>query len=1107
MKDFSERISALSPEQRALFEARLKKQGLPQPEAQTIPRRKKTASNLYPTSVDQERLWFIEQLQPGNSAYNIFSASRLKGPVDARIMERVVNEIVARHEALRTTLTTVDGQPMQVVAPSIYIPLITVDLEPLVEHEREPEALRLTTEAFALPFDLERAPLVRFGLLKLAQDDYVFYVNMHHTITDRWSGAIFEEEMGALYPAFATGQPSPLPELPIQYADYAVWQRERMQSEVYRREAAYWKQRLAGAPFVLENPPDFPRPPLQSFRGRRVYTTYPKRLLNALREVSRRENVTMFMLLMAAFKTLLYRYTSQEDILIASTFANRNRPELQNLIGYLLNLLVFRTDLSGNPTFRELLARERDTALGAFAHQEMPFGKLVQELRPKQDASRNPIVQASLIYLDFPELTVVDLLGMTAKHLDIDNGSSRFDITLAITETPSGFEVDIEFPTALYKPARMQRMATHLEVLLEGIVADAGQRLSELPILTGIERQHLLADWNITASVYPRDMCLHQLFEEQVERTPDAVAVVFEQECLSYRELNARANRLARHLRTSGVGAGSLVGLLLERSTEMVVGVLGILKAGGAYVPLDASYPPQRLAFMLKDAAVPVLLTEQHLLERLPVRAEHAVCVDVEREDIARQPTGNLPNTTDAQYPAYVIYTSGSTGQPKGVEIPHRAAVNLLASMRDEPGLTPDDAMLAHTTLSFDVAAVEIFLPLMAGARIVLVSREVASDGAELLERLSRATIMQATPATYRLLLEAGWQGSEGLKVFCGGEAYSQELAKQLYERSSVFWSKYGPTETAVFATSYKVEDIEKPLCIGRPLANTQLYVLDAYMNPVPVGIDGELFIGGDGLAHGYLNRPALTAERFVPDCFGGTPGARLYRTGDRVRYLDDGNVEFQGRIDEQVKVRGFRIETAEIEAALHSHEAVTQVVVVAREDTPGDKRLVAYLVAATTEQQPAPTTSELRHLLKQSLPDYMIPSAFVFLRRLPLTPTGKVDRRALPAPDVTRPELEGAYIAPQTPTEERLSQIWDEILGLKQVGIRDDFFDLGGDSLLATQVVSHVRKVFGVELPLRIVFQKPTVSELAASIEELLVEQMESLSDAEAEQLLESEF
>ena len=1106
MNDLSARIAALNPEQRALFEASLKAKGLRAPQVDRIPRRPREDVNLFPTSIDQERLWFIEQLQPGNSAYNIFSASQITGPLDVAVMERVVNELIARHEALRTTFTVVDDQPMQVIHAKLEVTLTPVDLQPVPLEQRKQEALRLVTEDFSRPFDLERGPLVRVGLLRLAEDDHVMHVNMHHTVTDRWSGAIFEQETGVLYEAFANNRPSPLPALPIQYADYALWQRGRAESEIYSRQASYWTRRLTGLPFVLEVPTDFPRPPIQNFRGARVFTRYSKRLLEALRELSRREGVTMFTVALAAYKALLYRYTTQETVLVGATFANRNRPELQNMVGYLLNLIVLSTDLSGNPTFRELLQRERATVLEGFANQDLPFGKLVQQLRPPQDASRNPIVQHSLIYLDFPELTVMESLGMTAQHLDIDNGASRFDMTLAMTETAQGYEVDIEYPTDLYRRERIERMTKHLENILESVVVDPGQRLSDLPVLSEHEERQLLVEWNDTDIAYPSNRCIHELFEAQTLRSPDAIALVFERDRITYRELNEQANRVAHCLREAGVENGDLVALFTSRSLRMVVALLGILKAGGAYVPLDERYPAERLAFMLKDSGAYVLLTEECLFKKLPDYDGRVVYLDADWEKIASCSAANLDHDVTNEQRSYVIYTSGSTGQPKGVEVSHRAVVNLLNAVISKTSLTAADTMLAVSTLSFDIAVAEIFLPLIVGGRVVIASREVAADGLELARLFagSGATVMQATPATWRMLIDADWEGDAALKLFSTGEALDRPLANQLLTRCAELWNLYGPTEMTIFSGVIRLTEDAGPVPIGGPIANTRFYVVDQFMNPVPIGIYGELYTGGAGLAQGYLNRPDLTAEKFVPDPFGREPGTRLYRTCDLVRYCEDGSLEFGGRLDHQVKVRGFRIELGEVEAVMSRHESVRTVVVVAREVREGEQSLVAYLVG---KQKQLPTTSEWRAFLIQRLPEYMIPALFVSLEELPLLPNGKVNRRALPLPDASRPELRRQYVAPENPTQARLVELYVKVLGVDTVGIHDDFFELGGDSILATRLVSRVRRTFEIELPLRELFWKPTVFELAEVVEDLVIENLENLSEEEAEQLLQNEL
>jgi len=1105
MKDISERISALTPEQRALFEARLKQKGLHTQitAMQTIPRRQDRNSPTCPASIDQERLWFIDQLQPGNTAYNIFNASHIRGSLNVPIMERVINELIQRHEVLRTTLKSVDGLPVQVIAPELKITLEPVSLEHLPEKKRYGEAVRLTTEEFARSFDLEKGPLVRVGLLRLAEDDFVLQVNMQHAITDRWSFAVFEKELAVLYQAFASGQPSPLPELPIQFADYAVWQRERMSGDEYKKDVEYWLRQL-GTPFVLDFPTDYPRPPIQNFRGARVYMIYPRSLLDGLKELSRREGVTMFMTLMAAFKTLIYRYTNQHDILISTPIGTRLRPETENLVGYLLNLLIVRTDLSGNPTFRELLKREQEACVGAYAHQEVPFGKLVQELKPKQDASRNPIAQVAFLYLDFPEATSMQFLGLTASHIDIDNGASRFDITLAMTEIPEGFTISIEYISDIFEHGRMERMAKHLQVLLEGIIANPDACLSDLPILT-VEEQRQIQQWNDTAHQFPSTLLVHELFEQQAALRPDAPALLFKDQALTFSEINSRANQLARHLLSYGVEPEARVGVMLPRTPDALVALLAIFKAGGCYLPLDPEYPPERLAFMLEDAAVSLLITEESLRVHLPEQATPVITLA--GEQVAQQSIENIENEVRPEQLAYIIYTSGSTGRPKGVPVEHHQLLHTLQSAQEVLKLTESDCLPSIASFSFDISLLELLCAPLAGGRCLLVSTHGALEATVTTRVLQEATVLHAVPGLMRRFVNVARETTTGRQlrlVLVGGEAVAPELLAEML----AVWSSadvrvlYGPTEATIICASYDVsrEEAIDHQMIGRPLPNTTLRILDKAGKLVPIGVDGEICIGGAGLSRGYRQRADLTAESFVPDEYSTCAGARIYRTGDRGRYLPDGNIEFTGRMDEQVKVRGFRIELGEIESVLREHQSVKEAVVIALEDKGNEKRLVAYVVTA---QDASRNVSELRSHLKERLPEYMIPSAFVYLDALPLTSHGKIDRRALPAPDAERPALAEAFIAPRTPAEKSLASIWTKLLGINRVGINDNYFELGGDSLLATQLVSQLRGVFEVELPLVNLFQYPTLAELAASIEEAIIEQMEEISDEEAEQLL----
>lgn len=1047
------------------------------PSLQPVPR-----DRDLPLSFSQNRLWFLDQLEPGNIAYNIVSADRLIGKLDIPALEQSLREIVNRHEALRTTFAVVDGQPVQRISPPGAFDLPVIDIRNIPDAGREAEAQRLIAQEIEHRFDLARGPLFLAKLLHLAKEEYILIVAMHHIVSDGWSFGVFTQELTTLYPAFMAGEPSSLPELPIQYADFAYWQRQWLQKDVLEEQLAYWKQQLGGELPVLDLPADHPRPANQTFNGAIQKFTLPPATLNQLKALSRQEKSSLFMVLLAAFNVLLHRYTGQEDVIVGSPIANRNRSELENLIGFFINNLVLRSDLSGNPGFRELLGQVRELTLEAYAHPDTPFELLVEALQPKRDTSRPPLFQVMLILQNAP-WEKVELPGLSLQPIEADAAAAKYDLSLYIWEeedpaATEGLCVVFEYNTDLFEKATIVRMMAHFQTLLEAIVRDPNQKISDLPLLADAERQQLLVGWNNTQTGYAKEQGIHQLIEKQVKQTPDAIAVAYKDKSITYKELNQRANMVAHHLQTLGVGSNVFAGIYMERSLEMMVGLLGILKAGGAYVPLDPSFPQERLAYMLEDSQARVLLTQEQLLSDAPRHNAQVVCLDRDWELIAQQSEENTVNRIEPDSLAYVIYTSGSTGKPKGVQIEHRTFVNFLTSMQKEPGLNKEDILLAVTTLSFDIAGLELFLPLITGAQVVLVSSAVSSDGTQLLKALerSKATVMQATPATWRLLLASGWQqNNSSLKILCGGEAMPRELADQLLSRSNDVWNMYGPTETTVWSTVSKVEAGDGPVSIGRPIANTQIYILDPQMQPVPIGVPGELHIGGDGLARGYLNRPELTGQKFIPDPFNNNPHAQLYKTGDLARYLHDGNIEFFGRIDHQVKVRGFRIELGEIEAVLEQHPAIGQAVVTAREDIPGDKRLVAYLLAT----DPPPTVSELRNFLKESLPDYMVPSVFMFMAAFPLTPNKKVDRRALPPPDSLRPELEAAYVAPQTEVERTIAPIWQEVLNVEKVGVHDNFFDMGGHSLLLVQVQNKLQKAFGRDIPVADMFRYPTIDTL----------------------------
>ncbi len=1058
-----------------------------------------------PLSFAQERLWFLEQFEPGGSAYNICRAARLTGLLKIEALEQSLSEIMRRHEVLRTRFQVVDGRPVQVRAPAQKLSISLVELSQLSHAERDGEVARLIADEGGCPFDLSAGPLLQAMLLRLGNDDHMLILTTHHIASDAWSMGILTRELWTLYEAYANGKPSPLPDLPVQYTDYAVWQRQWLKGKVLESQLSYWKKQLAHIP-ILNLPTDRPRPVLQSFRGARQPISLPESLTAAVNELSRREGVTQFMTLLAAFQVLLYRYSGQEDVVVGSPIANRNRTEIEGLIGFFVNTLVLRTDLSRRPTFKELLLRVRDVCLGAYAHQDLPFEKLVQELHPERDLSRNPLFQVMFVLQNTPR-PFPETSGFSIERVDVLAETSPFDLSLYLRERNGKLIGFIEYSTDLFDRSTIERMIGHFQTLLEGIVANPDQLISTLPLLTEAERHQLLVEWNDTAAEYPKDSCIHELFEAQVERTPDAIAAEFEGKRLSYRELNSRANQLAHYLRRLGVGPESLVGICIERSLEMIVGLLGILKAGGAYVPLDPAYPRERLRFMLEDAQVSVLLTHESLIEngRLNTEDRNAlpfsilepqiktICLDTDWEKIAQQSERNPDTGATAQNLAYVIYTSGSAGQPKGVQVEHRSVINCLYSMRQQIGLTEKDILLAVTTISFDITALETYLPLTTGAKLVLARGDEALDGRQLRDRLTKcgATTMQATPSTWRLLLEARWEGDRRLKILCGGEVLSRELADQLLERARSVWNLYGPTETTIWSAIHKVQPGDRSVPIGSPIANTQIYLLDSRLQPEPLGVPCELYIGGAGLARGYLNRPDLTAERFIPNPFNDEPGSRLYRTGDRAHYLCDGNIEFLGRVDDQVKIRGYRIEPGEIESVLNQHPAVKETVVVLRErDSSGDKDLVAYFVP---RQDSSPSVIDLRGFLRRKVPQYMMPAILIAIDALPLSPNGKVDRSKLPPPDDSRPNLEETFVEPRTEAEQLVAQVWEEVLKLDKVGICDNFFEFGGHSLSAIQVISRLREVFGKNIPLRLLFEEPTVAGLVPSIEKTIRGDLES--------------
>ena len=1042
-------------------------------------------------SFSQEGIWFLDQWEPGNPAYNRPVLLQLTGPLNESALAQAVNDLLRRHEALRTVFADADGRPMQQVEPYQPIELARVDLGALAPEEKEHEATRLALREARRGFDLAKGPIVRATLFRLGPQSHRLQLVVHHIAFDAWSAGVLLDEIAQAYEAHDSGEVSNLSELPIQYRDFSHWQRRYLQGETLESHLAFWQAKLLGAPPALELPFDHPRPPIQTFRGSSLGLTLSKQDLETLKALAQQGNATLFMVLLTAFNVLLCRYSSQDDIVVGIPVAGRSRVETEKMIGLFINTLALRTDLSGSPTFLEALARVREVALEAYAHQDLPFERLVEAVRPARDTSRPPIFQVMFNLENVPKRKH-DFPGLRTEEIELDYQVAHLDLTLEMTENASGAHCSFVYNKDLFDAPTIERMAENFHVLLRGLAADPLRPVSRLSLLTPAERHQVMVAWNETSAAYP-DRSIHELFYEQAARSPDAVAVIFEDQTLTYRELNRRSNRLAHYLRGLGVGPEVLVGLCLERSLEMVTGVLGILKAGGSYVPLDPNYPEERVAFMIEDAGASVLLTQQNLLGRLPENKARIVCLDSDWETIARQRDDDLPaNSVECEpaHPAYIVYTSGSTGRPKGVIGLHRGAINFCHWMWENYPFEPREVCCQKTSLSFVDSVREIFVPLLRGIPLVIIPDAIVRDPRRLIEILAenQVTRIMLVPSLLDAMLgieidPEHWVPKMKLWV-ASGEALSPELTERFYARvpHCELLNIYGASE-ASGDTCYDArrrDPSSSTVPIGRPISNVAVYLLDRHLQPVPIGAPGEIHVGGVSLARGYLNQPELTAERFIPHPFADLPGERLYKTGDLARYRADGTLEYLGRIDNQVKIRGFRVELGEIEHVLHQSTAVREAAVVAREDEQGIQKLVAYVVPAAE----TPTISTLRNHLQRHLPEYMVPPAFVFSRALPLTPNGKVDRTALPAPDTSRPAMEQSYVAPRSPAEKAMVEIWQEVLELGRVGVHDDFFALGGHSLKATMLANRIRGAFDIEMPVVSIFQVPTIAGLVLLIE-----------------------
>jgi amino acid adenylation domain-containing protein len=1074
-------------------------------------------AGVLPLSLAQEGLWFFEQNTPGTATYNIPDAWRLQGPLDVPALQRSLDELVRRHETLRTAIGAKGGIPCQIVLPPTPFPLTLTDLQERPDAAAEAESL--AREDARTSFNLTQQPLVRIGLFRIADQEHLMVVNMHHIISDAWSAGVFMRELAALYHDDAV-----LPALPIQYGDFTLWQRDSLKGEHLEKNIDYWRKQLRGAPPLLPLPADRSRPEAESYRGAAQFETWPASLAAGLRELGRTQGTTVFRVLLAAFNVLLQRWTLQDDIVVGCPFAGRQEMETEGLIGFFVNTQALRTDLKGDPAFDQLLRQISDVVAGASLHQDTPLNHIIRALGIERKLNAPPLFQAVFgMQEDFTENWT--LPGMLATRVDLDSHTAKFDLTVLATQSSRDVRLRFEYNTALFDAATVARWRRQFRILLEGIVADPHRRISEYSLTTPEERRELLALGTPPLAAYERDLCLHQIFEAQAASSPEAIALAFEGRQMSCAELNREANRLAARLNDAGAGQGAVVGLCLERSMELIVAILAILKSGAAYLPLDHTLPRTRLAFMLEDARAALVLTRENLREAIPAREQMILCMD--KPDWPAR-TAESRATVKATDPAYIMYTSGSSGAPKGVVVPHRAVARLVRNV-NYAQISPGDVFLQLAPISFDASTFEIWGALLNGARLVIFPPHMPS-----LEELGRrlrsekVTILWLTAGWFHQMVDLQLDGLQSLRyLLAGGEALSVphvlKAVRQL--KNCRLINGYGPTEGTTFSCCYPVPASwpgGASVPIGRPINRTWAYILDSARNLAPVGVAGELYIGGDGLACGYLNRPELTAEKFVTvDLGGGAAPERLYRTGDLTRWLPDGNIEFIGRMDNQVKIRGFRVEPGEIEMALATHPALREAVVTARPDHSGALQLVAYVVSHPGRET---DSGELREFLGGILPAFMVPSHFVQLTEVPLTPNGKVDRRALPAPPA-RP-MAGAEPgqAPRNSTETLVAGIWREILGCGQVGIDDNFFHLGGHSLLATQIVSRLSQALEVEIPVRMIFEAPTIAGLARALDnaqlrpaprmetlsrrvpsqaEKLLARLDSLSEGEVEELL----
>ena len=1068
--------------------------------ARLLAQEARQAPESAPLSGAQRRLWFVNQLHPGQGTYNIPTALRMHGSLDHAVLQQSLATIVQRHEILRTVYEVENGHPRQTLLKSAALDVPVVHLQG-ADLEQE-LSRRLTVEA-SRPFDLSRDLMLRAIIFQLGPQDHVLFLNLHHIAADEWSLGVLFRELALLYQAGTSrcdvpgrvqrpesDAPQPaLPPLALQYSDFTRWQNESAASDTIKKQIDYWRDRLSGISSHLELPADRTARPgsnTHTQAGGRVSHRLPSDLAQRLRSFARDEGVTLFQLLLAGFTTLMHRCTGQSDLTVGTPVSGRNRLETEDLVGFFVNILPIRASLNGNPSFREVLARVRAATVGAFANQDVPFDRLVEELKPDRQAAANPFfnVVFAVNTVEFSDA----IPGLQLELIEVSNNTAKFDLNFTFQGSGAALTAVIEYDASLFSPAAAERLAIHCETLLQGAVENPDRPVSLLPLLTDPQRRRILVEWNDTATPFPATQCLHELFEKQAAATPDAPALVFGETRLSYAELNARANQVAHFLRGKSIKPDTAVGICVERSADMIVGILGILKAGGAYLPLDTSYPPERLAFMARDASAPIVLSQKRLASNIKFEGSEVICFDRDWPRIAAASKANPANQNQSENLAYITYTSGSTGTPKGICIPHRAVARLVFNT-NYIQFSSAERIAQISNASFDAATFEIWGALLFGGQLIGMSRETVLSPRDLAAELARQKITSLflTTALFNQIAADTPKAFVGVtNLLVGGDALDPASVRRVLENGAPrrLVNGYGPTECTTFALCHHITSVDESapsIPIGRPISNTSAYILDAHLQPVPIGVPGELCLGGPGLARGYLNRPELTAAKFIPHPFSAQPGELLYRTGDLARFREDGVVEFLGRMDNQVKLRGFRIELGEIESALAQHKGVAESVVIAREFGRGDKRLVGYVVPRAGDATP----DNLRDFLKARLPDYMVPSSFVLLDKMPLTPNGKVDRRALPAPESSRQSADPMSGLPRNSSEKELVRIWESVLKIQPIGIRDNFFDLGGHSLLAVRLFTEIEKSFGRKIPLAALFQAPTIEHLGTILDQ----------------------